>query len=195
MHQVSATALIKPCVAPVMTAPPTETPRAATEHSYVPLEMQGRGSPRVHQSLTPRAATEHPSVTWHRSGQGELLHDGFDNKAITLPRQWPLARPHLATRSERCQRAELRMGFAWAIQKDQRDKGLPVLPPCSWCGHPTGYYCDFCDAEAGIANPVCTSCEDTDDFGCGMPPVAACRQCLEKSLTLVQNIVSGPSPQ
>ena len=161
------------------------TARAATEHPYVPLEMQGRDSPHVHHSLTPRAATEHPSVTWHRSEQGEPLHDVFGNKAITLPRQWPLARPHLATRSERRQRAELRMGFAWAMQKDQHDRGLSVWPPCSWCGHPTGGYCHFCDEQLD-ANAVCTSCQDTDAY-------AACRQCTLAMSSVEVLLQSNPT--
>jgi len=89
-------------------------------------------------------------------------HDVMGNRVITLPKQWPLARPQLATREERLQRAELRLAFAWALQREQHANQLPVLPPCSWCGLPTGGWCDFC------SNAICTDCEEI---------VAACRRC------------------
>ena len=58
-------------------------------------------------------------------------HDVMGNRVITLPKQWPLARPQLATREERLQRAELRLAFAWALQREQHANQLPLLPPCS----------------------------------------------------------------
>ena len=61
----------------------------------------------------------------------EPQEDVWGHKAITLPKQWPLARPQLATREERLERTDLRLGFALAIQKDHHKHGLPVLPPCS----------------------------------------------------------------
>ena len=97
-------------------------------------------------------------------------YDAHGNRAIYLPQAWPLARPQHATREWRLQRAELRLGFAWAIQQEQHERGLTILPPCSWCGLPTGGYCDFCVKP--IANPVCSDCGGTrTDI------VATCRQC------------------
>ena len=100
----------------------------------------------------------------------EPQEDVWGHKAITLPKQWPLARPQLATREERLERNELRLGFAWVIQKDQHKHGVPVLPPCSWCGQPTEGYCDFCDQTPATA--VCSSCGGTD-----AKVRVACRRC------------------
>ena len=103
----------------------------------------------------------------------ELLYDVTGNKAIALPKQWPLARPQLATRQERLERSELRLGFAWALQNEQHTQGIPVLPPCSWCGHPTGGYCDLCTTT--VANPVCSACGGT-----ASEIIATCRRCLPR---------------
>ena len=134
-------------------------------------------------------ATEHrPSVTQHTQTHGktqghtsgidpniEPLCDNTSNKAMTLPQLWPLGRPQLAAQEERLHRSELRQGFAWAIQKEQHSQGLPVLPPCSWCGHPTSGYCDFCSAR--IRRAVCFACGGTD-----VDIMAACRRCHERWL-------------
>ena len=85
-------------------------------------------------------------------------YDVCGNECITIPAKWPLARPQLATHSERVQRVELRLGFAWWIQRQQIKEGLTVLPPCTWCGRPTGCFCDDC--TEGIRNAVCTKCDD-----------------------------------
>ena len=118
---------------------------------------------------TERGVEMPPSVDTGSAG-AKPTHDVMGNKTITLPNQWPLARPQEATREARLQRVELRLGFAWAIQQEQHDLGLPVLPPCTWCGLPTGEYCDLCVKK--IANPVCSACGDTD-----LDIEAACRQC------------------
>ena len=89
---------------------------------------------------------------------------------MSLPRRWPLARPELATRSERLERTELRLGFAWAIQKKQHLRGVPVLPPCTWCGQPAGGFCDFCTCVTKSA--VCSDCGGTE-----ASVLAACREC------------------
>jgi hypothetical protein len=40
----------------------------------------------------------------------------------------------------------------------------PLLPPCTWCGLPTGCFCDIC-ANTGIkpALPLCKSCDELFD--------------------------------
>ena len=113
------------------------------------------------------------TYTWNGSQVPipELVYDVMGNKAITLPKQWPLARPQLATRQARLERSELRLGFAWALQGEQHTQGLPVLPPCSWCGHPTGGYCDVCTTT--VANPVCSACGGTT-----FDIIATCCRCI-----------------
>ena len=67
---------------------------------------------------------------------------------------------------------EERMRFtSWAhawhqhVANLQREKKLPVLPPCSWCGQPTGDWCESCprgdDGKYGMAHFICTKCEAT----------------------------------
>jgi len=98
----------------------------------------------------------------------EPMFDFKGNRTMKLPKQWPLARPLLATRQERMDRVELRIAFAWAIQKGQHYHRLLVLPPCSWCGLPTGGYCDYCI----IRTAVCSMCGGTD-----ASKMIACRLC------------------
>ena len=98
-----------------------------------------------------------------------------------LPDDWPIARPQLAAYEDRLQRPELRQAFTWYIQRQQRERGLPVLPGCTWCGLPTGMFCDLCKVQP--ARAVCSDC-------CGkMDGRDICRTCidnLEASLTVLQ---------
>ena len=98
-------------------------------------------------------------------------YDAMGNPLAQLPSEWPLARPLLASREERMQRLELRCGYAWAIQREQQIEGLLVLPPCTWCGMPTGGWCDFCTRDS--AKAVCSQCGGTDAAA-----LASCRDCL-----------------
>ena len=83
---------------------------------------------------------------------------------------WPIGRPQLATRSSRLNRTELRQAFAAYVQRLQRQSELHVLPACTWCGQPTGGYCDFCSGNPKAA--ICSACGGTDSL-----KLAACRQC------------------
>jgi hypothetical protein len=103
-----------------------------------------------------------------RASGTEPMFDFKGNRTMKLPKQWPLARPLLATRQERMDRAELRIAFAWAIQKEQHYQGRLVLSPCSWCGQPTGGYCNYCISRTA----VCSMCGGTDKS-----KMAACRLC------------------
>lgn len=134
---------------------------------------QGHGDPlragATDCSQVLRARSLVPPSPDGRTTGAAAAYDAHGNRVMTLPR-WPLARPHLATRESRLQRAELRLGFAWYIQQEQHKQWLPILPPCSWCGLPTGGYCDLCVQP--IANPVCSDCGGTS-----ADIVAACRRC------------------
>lgn len=164
---------------------------AATEHHAVPGSTTSIATEPSHTSNhAATAATERcpnlavdihecvvrstfPALLNTSGIDTELLYDATGNKAITLPKQWPLARPQLATRQTRLERSELRLGFAWALQREQHTRGLPVLPPCSWCGLPTGGYCDLCTTT--VANPVCSACGGTT-----FEITATCRRCLPR---------------
>ena len=68
--------------------------------------------------------------------------DVHGKPCVHLPLNYPVARPHLAFRPIRLERKELRDAFTWYIQSSQRLQGKPVLPGCTWCGLPTGGFCD-----------------------------------------------------
>ena len=53
----------------------------------------------------------------------------------------------------------LRACHTWHIWRLQRGRGLPLLPPCTWCGLPTGNWCDHCEAHGGPLRPLCAACE------------------------------------
>ena len=97
-------------------------------------------------------------------------YDVMGNPLAQLPSEWPLARPLFASREERLQRVELRCGYAWAIQRKQQIHGVSVLPPCTWCGMPTGGWCDFCTQNP--AKAVCSQCGGTD-----ATVLASCHDC------------------
>ena len=123
-------------------------------------------SPGVSFSATDRP----PQTTTGAATPRAQLSDVLGNPLVTLPTEWPLARPTLASRDERIKRVELRRAYAWAIQSLQEFHGANVLPPCTWCGMPTGGWCDFCIAH--FAKAVCSDCGGTD-----ATILAACRNC------------------
>lgn len=132
---------------------------------------QGRGTCLAHATHPSEVNQNNTSPRTHVPPN--LLEHACDimgNPLATLPTQWPLARPLLAKRDERLQRVELRLGYAWAIQKIQQAAGVSVLPPCTWCGMPTGGWCDFCMSNP--AKAICSQCGGTD-----ADSLASCRDC------------------
>jgi len=99
--------------------------------------------------------------------------DVHGKPCVQLPLNYPVARPQLAFRPIRLERKELRDAFTWYIQSSQRLQGKPVLPGCTWCGLPTGGFCDVCTQCP--ANAVCSDCGGTD-----VDIEAQCRQCAEE---------------
>ena len=82
--------------------------------------------------------------------EGELQH-------ASLPK-WPVARPQLASLQERIERPELRQAYAWYINWLQKEADKLPTPACTWCGLPTGMFCDFCIERPSRA--VCSGCCD-----------------------------------
>ena len=48
-----------------------------------------------------------------------------------------------------------------AVRISQQERGLPMLPPCNWCGHPSGDWCESCERFGGKPHVLCTTCERT----------------------------------
>ena len=106
-------------------------------------------------AASPRAAQQQPSEEQRdRKTDTDVLGDA----RVTLPKDWPIARPGYASPQERIMRSELRRAYAWHIQRQQKANALPVLPPCTWCGQPTGMFCDYCTVRP--ARAVCSECCD-----------------------------------
>ena len=95
----------------------------------------------------------------------EVLHVWEDGIPLTPLPKWPVARPQLATFQERMRRPELRQAYTWYMQQLQQSRDLPILPGCTWCGAPTGMFCDYCEERP--AKAVCTTCcSELDDDIC-----------------------------
>ena len=86
--------------------------------------------------------------------------------SLRLPRSPQAPRTFLLA-ANRIENRELRRGFARGCQREQRAQGLPVLPPCTWCGFPTVNFRDECTSRP--AKAVCTNCEDEFEV---------CRDCI-----------------
>ena len=114
-----------------------------------------------------------PHEREHEGIRMGILHVWEEGISQTpLPDKWPIARPQLATLEERLQRPELRQAFTWYIQRRAGLHGVQVLPGCTWCGLPTGMFCDFCKVQP--ARAVCSDC-------CGQRGLAGdvCRSCMD----------------
>ena len=123
---------------------PHQAKATATEHCLsVPQHVQARGETQGRPSVADPAIELHvhavlPESLATASLPTEPIRDTTGDKAMMLPQKWPLGQPQLATQEERLDRSELCLGSAWAVKQEQHARGLPVLPQCSLCGHPTG---------------------------------------------------------
>ncbi len=139
---------------PALTATSAATPRT---------QQKGNPSSAAQTVAAKRPENVHPDVA-------ALAYDVHGNALATLPTEWPIARPTFASRTERIQRIELRRAFVWAIQRQQQTHETAVLPACTWCGMPTGGWCDMCILTP--AKAVCSQCEGTT-----VTVLASCRDC------------------
>ena len=66
----------------------------------------------------------------------------------------PTGRIRLCDRQDRISCESLRSAWTlWCWQNDEP----PLLAPCTWCGTPTGNWCDGCTTP--VANFLCMECE------------------------------------
>jgi hypothetical protein len=80
----------------------------------------------------------------------------------------------LATRGERIWSRHLRDAWSTLLWDGAEVAGYTVLPACTWCGTPTGGWCDLC--QGGPEEParaVCSECGGTD----GLRYDTRCRLC------------------
>lgn len=68
--------------------------------------------------------------------------------------------PEAMSRQDRKKQPTWRGRYAlWAWNK-QVEEGKAIIPACTWCGEPTGNWCDSCE-HRGVRpmNPLCNACE------------------------------------
>jgi hypothetical protein len=77
----------------------------------------------------------------------------------------PFARMHMATNSDlrHDRRGHLRACYTIHIWRLQRADNLPLMPPCTWCGLPTGGWCDSCELRGLPPQPLCSRCEENTE--------------------------------
>jgi hypothetical protein len=68
--------------------------------------------------------------------------------------------PEAMTRLKRKSVPIFRARYSVFIWSQQLVAGKPMLPACTWCGLPTGYWCDDCEKK-GIRpmRAICNRCE------------------------------------
>ena len=61
----------------------------------------------------------------------------------------------------RLQDVRLQRHQAAVVQHMQANEGMEVLPPCNWCGQPTGDWCERCHSLKPnlLAHHICTRCD------------------------------------
>ena len=102
-----------------------------------------------------------------------------------LDLQRPVARPQLLTREARLACPALRAAFTVYVKVLQQEDADPWVRsqalfqrPCSWCGLPTGCYCDGCNIshKQPLTGGVCTRCDN--EYG-GYCPYCVPAQALQ----------------
>ena len=96
----------------------------------------------------------------------DSIIDSDDDEARSAPAMVapatvaPAPQGATATRSNRVTKPKARELLTSVIQAEQLrlqaagERSFGVTPPCTWCGLPTGCFCDQCRL------PVCTVCDD-----------------------------------
>ena len=138
----------------------------------------------VHDVLAQQGTPEGPlGNVWRFVGPPcDSEHRRAVYRAIALAR--PTARLALCTRAERAACVYLRAAWATMLWDDASlfacyaPPGLHpprwILPACTWCGTPTGGWCDTCTpADGEPAKAICSECGGCDGYSTD----ARCRDC------------------
>ena len=80
-----------------------------------------------------------------------------------------------ADREARIHNEPMRAFYTLTLWHTQKAAKKPLLRPCTWCGHPTCVYCDYCSIEEQpVSLPVCSGCDEDLEY-------AMCRPCKESA--------------
>lgn len=122
--------------------PSDEDTTAAPSKAAPPIPQLNCLGPSPHHQLT---------ATYY--GKGGSPADA-PQTASSLPKQKPSQLPvEIACRWKRVTHPKARAVATAQVQAEQQRKGLMVTPPCTWCGLPTGCFCDQCRRQ------LCSSCD------------------------------------
>jgi hypothetical protein len=96
----------------------------------------------------------------HAFSDGNLVDEDIIYVYQRTVQNYPLDRIHLLgkNRASRIQHDHLRFAWALYVWARQAPSGLAPLPAFTWCGTPTGGYCDVCPVGQW-AGAVCSDCE------------------------------------
>ena len=86
------------------------------------------------------------------------VDDPIELRRVALIR--PIARIWMSARIERIKDASLKAAFTLHIWGRQRAERLPLLCACTFCGMPTGSWCDAPKVGGYCGRAVCTCCDE-----------------------------------
>ena len=89
---------------------------------------------RPEDTLVPRRTLFYVWAHWHRARQGWVDPQFMEDR-----------RGRLGSELLQC-------GSMLAVWHEQARAGLPMLPPCGWCGLPTGNFCEVCDTDVKMSS-------------------------------------------
>ena len=121
------------------------------------------------------------------------LYDTWKKDLFNVLLKRPIARPQYISRQARIDDATLRKAWTVHIWEEQESSRTPALPPCQWCGMPTGNYCDNdCSSEwvKGWLAALCTECEYIFGGCRGCSPGAIMRQHRDEEQQQYDNSMS-----
>ena len=105
-----------------------------------------------------------------------VLYESWQHDFEKIVAKRPIARPQYISWKTRVDDATLRKAWTVYMWEEQERAHGQLMPPCQWCGLPTGNYCDNdCSSEwvRGWFAAVCTDCEGI--FG-------GCRSCSQGAI-------------
>ena len=95
-----------------------------------------------------------------------LAHDDYrhpNEVAVTMKKAEECPSPLLPESMDRLTRKKnpaMRARYSVWIWAKQLKHGGPMTPACTWCGTPTGYWCDHCDRiKVRPMRAICNKCE------------------------------------
>lgn len=126
-------------------------PHCAINEPHFPTDSEGHTHPVTTTWPTQRALECYPVFQYQ---DGSFVHPRARDTIQLIALRRPVARVHLSTRAGRISCQYLRAAFTLYVWNSQQMANITITPPCGWCGHPTGCWCDGCRAA------ICTAYDE-----------------------------------